>query len=184
MKVKKFFAAVGVCAAAAVGIRRWLRVKKRKREAAPETAFLSQWRELLLTEARVFNGLYGGLHRVCTGTAKKPEKVLREWCLRTHYRWENQPVDVLCQQMILPAVERPDRDALTKWAERLLSAAEEAGIAMEQSKHVVLTDSNTDDYVEWNGIPLEPGDTVRVLTPAWYQNGTLLEQGQCEKTEF
>lgn len=181
MKVKKYITVLSLCAAAAVGMRRWLRTKPGKQEAPAEADFHSRWQEVLLTDARVFNGLYSGLYRVCTGAAKKPEKVLREWCLRTRYRWENQPVDDLCQRRILPDVEKADGAALALWAERLLLAAKAAGITMEEKENLVLTHSSMDDYVEWNGEPLEPGDTVRVRTPAWYQSGVLLEQGQCEK---
>lgn len=180
MKVKQYIAIFSVFAAVAVGVHRWQRKKTGAgQKVSPEAAFLSRWRDALTTDARVFNGLYSGLHRVSTGCAQKPEKVLREWCQRTHYRWENQDPDLLCRQ-ILPLIEKGDGDGLTHWAKLLLSAAEAAGITREPSEILVLTQSSINDYVEWNGAQPESGDSVRVLAPAWYQNGTLLEQGQCE----
>lgn len=54
-----------------------------------------------------------------------------------------------------------------------------AGITKETSEKLVLTESNAADYVEWDGNELSPEDEIEVITPAWYQNGKLLEQGQC-----
>lgn len=58
-------------------------------EKTPEEIFCQEWKSTLDENARVFNGLYNGLWRVHCGSAKKPEKVLREWSQRTHYKFEN-----------------------------------------------------------------------------------------------
>ena len=131
-------------------------------------------------EARTFNGLYNGLLRVQTGAAKKPEKVLREWCQRTHYKFEGQTVDELCQEHILPLVESQNQEELVKWAEILLNAAKEAGVTKEEVDVLVLAEENAEAYVEWDGEEIYPDDKVEVITPAWYKNGKLLEQGQCK----
>ncbi len=150
----------------------------------PETVediFRREWTLVLTENARVFNGLFNGLKRVQSGTAKKPEKVLREWSQRTHYRWENEPVDTLCQEQIVPLIEAQDREDLTKWACLLLDAAAAAGIRNEEAETLTLTEENADAYVEWDGNDLYPEDEIEVITPAWYQNGRVLEQGQCRK---
>lgn len=146
-----------------------------------EAIFLREWTVALTENARTFNGLYNGLSRVQSGIAKKPEKILREWYQRTHYKFENQPVDVLCQEKIQPLIEATDRDGLHKWANLLLEAAVAAGITREEAQTLVLTETNADAYVEWDGNDLYPEDEIKVVTPAWYQNGKLLEQGQCKK---
>lgn len=176
--------AVGLCVAGVAALLCRNRKKNTKPVQTPETAedqFLSEWTAVLREDARVFNGLFDGLHRVRSGTAKKPEKVLREWCQRTHYKWENEAVDLLCQDCIVPLTESADREALIKWAGLLLEAAAAAGIAKETAERLVLTEENADDYIEWDGEELSVGDTVEIITPAWYQNGSLLEQGQCRK---
>lgn len=177
-------AAVGLCAAGAVA----LYCRHRRKTAKPipqkesiEDRFLSEWTAVLTDDSRVFNGLFSGLQRVVGGTAKKPEKILREWCQRTHYKWENQQVDTLCQQHIVPLIENADREALTKWAGLLLDAAAAAGITKETTETLVLTEENDNAYVEWDGNDLYPEDEIEIITPAWYQNGKLLEQGQCRK---
>lgn len=175
-------AAVGLCAAGAVV----LYCRKRKRAAEPvqkteteEDRFISEWTTVLTEEARVFNGLFSGLQRVISGTAKKPEKVLQEWCQRTHYKWENEAADLLCRQHIIPLIESADREALVKWTDLLLTAALAAGITKETAEKIVLTEENADAYIEWDGNDLYPEDEIEIITPAWYQNGKVLEQGQC-----
>ena len=177
-------AAVGLCATGAVV----LFFRHRKKNAVPvrtaetvEDRFLAEWTTVLTENARMFNGLFSGLQRVVDGVAKRPEKVLREWCQRTHYKWENEQADLLCQQHIVPLFESADRTALTKWASLLLDAAAAAGITKEDTATLVLTESNVADYVEWDGNDLYPEDEVEIITPAWHQNGKLLEQGQCRK---
>lgn len=180
-------AGVGLCAAAAA-VAYWKLHRKNPPEEetvvpepeTPEDIFLREWTTALAENARTFNGLYNGLWRVYSGSAKKPEKVLREWCQRTHYKFENQPVDTLCQEQILPLIEAEDREGLTKRADLLLDAAAAAGITKEDAATLVLTERNAGAYVEWNGEELYPGDEVEIITPAWYQSGKLLEQGQCK----
>jgi len=123
--------AIGFCAAGAVALYCWHRRKTAASIQKTETVedrFISEWTTVLTEDARVFNGLFSGLQRVISGAAKKPEKVLREWCQRTHYKWENEQVDFLCQQHIVPLFEPADQEALSKWAALLLDAAAAAGI--------------------------------------------------------
>lgn len=177
-------AAIGLCAAGAAALYFLHRKKTVQPAQTTETLedhFLTEWAGILTEDARVFNGLYSGLQRVAGNTAKKPEKVLREWCQRTHYKWENESVDVLCREQILPSIESADADGLTKWARLLLDAAAAAGVTAETAEKIVLNESNADDYVEWDGNELYPGDEIEVITPAWNQNGKLLEQGQCRR---
>ena len=183
MKIKKTAALFGMGIALAAGVSRWCRsnsVKRKAPEVSREASGSDWWAAALEEDARVFNGLYTGLDRVSSG-AGKPEKLLRQWCQRACHRWENQPVDGLCRERILPLTESSDREALIHWAGILLEAAEKAGITREPSQTLVLTEEQLEDYLEWNGAELEPGDTIRILTPAWHQRGKLLEQGQCEK---
>ena len=146
---------------------------------APQETFLREWRAVFLKHARVYNGLYSGLQRIQSGTAKKPEKILREWCQRTHYKFEQQSVDLLCQEHIQPLIEAEDREELVQWAGMLLDAAAAAGIKAEKAATLVLTQENADAYIEWDGKELYPEDEIEVIMPAWYQNGNVLEQGQC-----
>lgn len=131
----------------------------------------------LQTNAGLYNGLYVGLERVRDKTAKKPEKILKEWHSRTVYKWEESPIAALCGETLAPAVENADPNACAKWAELLLNAAQAAGIVKETAEELVLDETTVRAYVEWDGGDLYVGDRVKILHPAWYQNGQVIKQG-------
>lgn len=177
-------AVAGLCVAGAAVFCCLRRREKGNKGETVEKPIPDPWVAVLTRDARVFNGLFSGLQRVVNGVAKKPEKILREWCQRTHYKWENAPVDILCQGQIMPLVEAADRDGLTQWAKLLLAAAAAAGITKETAKTLVLTEQTVADYVDWEEDDLYPEDAVEIIAPAWYQDGKLLEQGQCKKQDL
>lgn len=148
-----------------------------------EERFIGEWTAAFMESARTFNGLYQGLQRVVDGKAKKPEKVLREWCARTRYKWEQQPPSQLCEELIVPLLGGGDQEAFVKWSGLLLQAASAAGIARGVRGKLTLTENNVNDYTDWEGETLYVDDEVEVLFPAWYQKGVLLEQGSCRKEE-
>ena len=145
----------------------------------PEDQFQVQWTAILQTDARLYNGLYAGLERVSGKTAKKPEKILKEWYSRTVYKWEESSIATLSGKTLAPAVESVDPDACAKWAELLLNAAHAAGITKETAEELELDETTIRAYVEWDGNDLYVGDRVKVLHPAWYQSGRVIERGHC-----
>ena len=175
-------AVVGICVIGGVVLLRKFR-SKRTTGQTEEEFFRDVWAALLLREAPVFCGLYSGLHLVTVGKAKKPEKILREWCQRTHYKWEDKQADVLCMRHLKPAVESGDGEALAKWAKLLLAAAELAGVTRGAQGRITLTEESACAYEDWEGSDIYPEDEVEILAPAWYQNDVLLEKGQCRKAE-
>lgn len=154
-----------------------------RRDDAPEERFRAQWAEILQTDAEVYNGLYAGLERVSGKAAKKPEKILKEWRSRTVYKWEDSPIAALCEETLTPAVESADPDVCAKWAQLLLSAARASGITRETAQELELDGTTARAYVEWDGGELYMGDRVKILHPAWYQNGRVIEQGHCTLLE-
>lgn len=151
----------------------------RRPAETPEDRFQVQWADILQTNAGLYNGLYAGLERVRDKTAKKPEKIMKEWHARTVYKWEESPIAALCGETLAPAVEGADPEACAKWAELLLNAAQTAGITKETAEELELDETTIRAYVEWDGGDLYVGDRVKVLHPAWYQNGQVIEQGHC-----
>lgn len=142
-----------------------------------ERQFLLLWSQTLADNAKVFIGLFTGLQKAAANESAHPEKVLKEWCMRTENRWEGQPLAQLTRHCLLPQAEASFN--AKKWARLLLLAAERAGITPEARTRFVLDESHANDYLEWDGRDLYPGDTIEVLFPAWYQNGRLLETGTC-----
>lgn len=177
MKLGKWIAVLGAAVGVAAAVVYFTR--QQKEETPPENSFLQTWANAMAEDPRVFAGLYSGLVRICDGTAREPEKTMGEWCQRAHTRWEGKPADLLCREQILPAVEAQDREAVAQYADLLLQAAADAGIAADPLGLLVLAEDNWQDYAEQDGRELNPLDTVEVLVPAWYQYDVLLEQGQC-----
>lgn len=177
--------AIGVVGAVALYCLHRRKQKKDPESGEPDQKRTceAEWTAVLTENARVFNGLYSGLQRVRDGAAQKPEKVLREWCQRTHNKWENELADEICRQYIIPLIQSADREGITQWAKLLLDAAAAAGITKETTANLVLTGLTAGDYVEWDGNDLYPEDMVEIMSPAWYQNGELLEQGMCRKVD-
>ena len=65
----------------------------KERQLSQEELFLQVWTQALTERAEVFNGLYGGLRRIQSGTAKKKEKIIGEWLNRARYQWERSPLE-------------------------------------------------------------------------------------------
>ena len=62
-------------------------------------------------------------------------------------------------------------------------AAEAAGITQDAPGEAVLDELTANAYTEWEGKQLYLGDHVEILFPAWYQNGRVVEQGNCRSLE-
>lgn len=147
---------------------------------ALEKRFIKEWAAVLTTNAKVYTGMYASLVRVADGKSKKPEKVLREWTARAAYQWENSSITELCKRTLSPASESGSAEDCARWARLLLQAAKQAGVTKDRKDTVLtLDDSSIRAYTEWDGQDIYPEDTVKVMLPAWYQKGRVLEQGQC-----
>lgn len=156
-----------------------VRNPKKQQADKLEDRFQAEWTTVLLTDAKLYNGLFAGMDRVSHKTAKKPEQILKEWNSRTAYKWENSSISELCQKTLVPAIESRDPQLCAKWAELMLKAAQAAGITRETAVELELNETTISAYVEWDGAELYIGDRVKVLHPAWYQKEQVIEQGHC-----
>lgn len=146
------------------------------------SSFHRVWKQTLISSPKTYIGLYSGIARVTARTAKKPEKVLKEWCIRTENQFGECKASDICHCQIIPLVEKGDKAKLKKTAARLLKAAKAAGIHTEsEPKEMILSEKNATAYIDLNDNELFEGDRVKVISPAWFQNGKLIEQGYCSK---
>lgn len=171
--------ALGLGAAAHFFRKYIMRNPKKQQADTLENRFQAEWTTVLLTDAKLYNGLYAGMDRVRHKTAKKPEQILKEWNFRTTYKWKDSPIAELCQKTLVPAIESREQQLCAKWAELLLQAAQAAGITQETAKELELNETTIKAYVEWNGEELYIRDHVKVLHSAWYQEEQVIEQGHC-----
>lgn len=77
----------------------------------------------------------------------------------------------------MPAAEAADAENCAKWAKILLDAAQNAGITPQAEQELTLDDTTVRAYSEWDGQELYCDSRVKIIVPAWYQNGTVIEQG-------
>lgn len=176
----KIFALIKAIARRLSAVLRFLKnLFVRRSTETPENRFQTQWADVLQANAGLYNGLYAGLERVRDKAAKKPEKILKEWYARTVYKWEESPIAALCGETLAPAVEGGDPEVCAKWAKLLLNAVQSAGVTKETAEELELDETTIRAYVEWDGGDLYVGDRVKILHPAWYQNGQVIEQGHC-----
>lgn len=183
MKKQKFVLAgtiaLGLGAAARFLKKYIVRNPEKQQAGTLEDRFQAEWTTVLQTDAKLYNGLYAGVDRVSQKEAKKPEQILKEWLSRTVYKWENSPIEELCRETLVPAIESREPQLCAKWAELLLQAAQAAGITKETAEELELNETSIRAYVEWDGEELYIGDRVKVLHPAWYQKEQIIEQGHC-----
>lgn len=144
---------------------------------------MKEWTLALTEQAKVFNGLYNGLVRIRDGKAKKRERILSEWWARTRYQWEGQELVEISRAYLEPLASEGTDEEYKKWAGILLQAVANAGMTQDLPGELVLTETNTNAYVDWEGQELYLGDRVEIITPAWYQEGRVIEQGHCRKLE-
>lgn len=182
-KIKSLFT-VGLFAGAGLLLRHILKrspkqsdISQPEPQESPEEAALREWTALLASDAGVYTGMFRSLQRVADGKAKKPGKVLQEWCARTEYKWPEGAATQLCRVLLLPAAEVADLESCARWADLLLNAAQKAGITPEEEQELTLDDTSARAYIEWDNQELYPGSRIKVINPAWYQNGTVVEQG-------
>jgi len=168
-------------------IKAWYKIRKivvklfRKNKI--EDQFLSAWTQTLNGNAEIYRGLYTGLRRIADGKAKRQERVIHEWHMRTQYNISDDNLKQLSTDILLPLSEHGSDEEFQKWTGLLLKAAEAAGIRQEAVGKVTLDEGNESAYAEWNGEPIYLGDTVEVTVGAWYQDGKIMEQGYCNKQE-
>ena len=141
--------------------------------------FCSECKRVLQGHAKIYNGLLTGVWKVSEGNSKRAEAVIGEW----YHRTQNCIPDSSMNRLI-DKVLNCDPNGRILIAKSILSAAKKAGIEKEDSDFLILTEKNMLAYTEWNGNELYEGDKVKVISPAWYQNGNIIEQGHCEINEM
>lgn len=138
--------------------------------------------ELFINEAATYNGLYSGIDRIARGQNRKNLRALDEFYKRTGYKKECSEASKLMKPLF--PIEKLSEKQLTSFCGVLEYAMRCAGIShSSENQTVALTKDNVMHYQDWNGGELYVGDTVRIVSPAWYQNGKILEKGYCQRNE-
>lgn len=139
------------------------------------------WTDVLIEHADIYRGLFSPLKRAADGSAKKPQRTLMEWHKRTEYNIKDEAALKYSTEKLLPLAESGNTEEIQKAASEILESANLAGITQDGNGELILDETNTNAYTDWEGEQLYLGDKVTVTNGAWYQNGIILEQGFCNK---
>ena len=135
---------------------------------------------LFSTNAQKFNGLYNGIFRIANEQNKKNFKPLDEFYQRLCYLPDFSD---LAKQLspFFPTSSQSEKQ-LFSFCKMLLDSMKSACIFHTlQNETVLLTRENVMHYEDWNGKELYVDDTVKIVSPAWYQEGHIIEKGYCTK---
>ena len=137
---------------------------------------------LFVNNASTFNGLYNGIYRIACGQNKKNFKAVDEFYQRLSYLSD---FSELIEQLtpFISSSSQSEKQVISL-SEMILNSMKHAGIYYaEPNEAVHLTKENIMHYEEMNGDESYIGDIVKIVFPAWYQRGHILEKGYCKKIE-
>lgn len=143
-------------------------------------ALISKLSAMFLDDAEKFKGLYNGIERIVLGKGKKNFKPLFELYQRIQYMPKYSDI----AEIIEPVFKSKEHDPriLSALGKIVFSAVDRAGINHDPARAVIILDQKSVMcYCAWEGDQVYPGDTVRIISPAWFQNDRLLEEGFCSK---
>ena len=140
--------------------------------------FSAECRKVLKSNAKSYNGLFTGVYKIAMGNTKRAENVINEWYNRSKNCFPDSSVVTLIKKIL--SCDSEGRIAIAK---AIMLAAKKADITKENDQELVLNEKNLSAYSEWNGNDLYEGSKVKIISPAWYQNGEIVEQGHCEIIE-
>ena len=137
---------------------------------------------LFTEKAESVNGLYNGLDRIFNGDATRNSKSINEFYQRLSYIPEYSDLYALMQKKY--PLEDLTPKKLSKLGAAVSGAILHAEITHSSKGELITADRETVlQYQAWNGEELFPDGKIRVVMPAWFQNGKLIEQGFGEPAE-
>lgn len=140
--------------------------------------FSVECRKVLKSNAKSYNGLFTGVYKITTGNIKRAENVINEWYNRSKNCFPDSSMVTLIEKIL--SCDSEGRIAI---ANAIMFAAKKVNITKENDEELALNEKNVSAYSEWNGNDLYEGSKVKIISPAWYQNGEIIEQGYCEIIE-
>ena len=143
-------------------------------------ALVKKLSAMFLDDAEKLKGLYNGIERIAVGNGKKNFKPLFELYQRIQYMPKYSEIT----EMTKPVFEAKERDPriLLAFGRIVFTAVGRAGINHDPSNAIITLDhKSVKNYSDWNGDQIYPDDTVKIISPAWFQNGCLIEEGFCIK---
>ena len=138
-----------------------------------------QMAETILLAPQKYEGLYEPIHRLA-GRQRSAVRALAEWKVRTDHLYPQtalaQFLTRLCASQI--AQKHPERIAQV-----LLRSIRRAGVTRDGADTLATDPLRVSAYRALDGSAVEEGATLRVISPAWFCNGLIVEHGIAEVLE-
>ncbi|MBR4761912.1 MAG: hypothetical protein IK086_04690 [Clostridia bacterium] len=132
---------------------------------------------LFKSEAKTFSGLYSATSGALDGKSGN-RKALNEFYKRISFISGYEKTAAVLSKNFPAADLTPENAAALKLI--LLKATQSAGITcLHKDEIITLTKENVLHYDEWDNGELYPGSRVKIIFPAWYVDGKLIEKGFC-----
>lgn len=123
-----------------------------------------------------YEGLYEPVHRLCA-KQKSAARALAEWKIRTcHLYPDSELARFFTRFSAAPIMQKHPN-----WvAGVLMRAILSAGVIRDAAEKLTADPLRASAYRALDGTAIEEGALLRVITPAWYLNGFVVEHGIAE----
>lgn len=146
-------------------------------EPVPQNSSVSQAAAAFTPDASALEGCYEALHKADTalaqdnGDLEKVRSVLAEWNVRMNQRAD----DVRAWWSTVYATDT--QQELQTCIGHIREMLVQAGVERDVRQSIVVDASTPRSYYDWESRPLLVGETVKVVSPAWTQQGHCIEKG-------
>ena len=142
----------------------------------------SELTDLFINHAKSFEGLYNSIDRILHGENKKNTKALEEFYKRISFLEGYEKLAYELNKSFPSSDMKPKQ--IEALGEIMSKAMADSGIHHGlRNEVIVLSWQNVLHYQEWDGKEIYPDSKVKIVFPAWYQNGNLIEKGFCSAEE-
>ena len=123
-----------------------------------------------------YEGLYEPVHRLC-GRQKSAARALVEWKVRTCHLYPDSVLARFVTRFSAASIMQKHPDWV---AGVLMRGILSAGVTRYEAEKLTANPLQASAYRALDGTAIEEGTSLRVIAPAWYCNGFVVEHGIAE----
>lgn len=132
--------------------------------------------ETILVSPQKYEGLYEPVHRLAE-RKKTSARTLSEWKVRTDYLYPGTALAAFLARFSDAPVARSHPE---KVAKVLLRGIDHAGVTRDDIETLTADPLRAGAYHAVDGTAIEEGVRLRVISPAWFLKGLIVEHGIAE----
>ena len=132
--------------------------------------------ETILRAPQKYEGLYEPIHRL-NARQKASSRALAEWKIRTCHLYPDSEL----ARFFTRFSSAPQSQKHPDWvAGALMRAIRGAGVTRDDAEKLTADPLRVGAYRALDGTAVEEGSSLRVISPAWFCNGLVVEHGIAE----